>query len=107
MRQALNAYTFKDINVTIPAKQTILIPAYAIQRDPKIYPDPDTFDPERFTEENIKQRHPSHYLPFGDGPRNCIGKNIFILINFQYFIEKLIAIFIHYIFRSKICQLSE
>lgn len=76
VRQSLNPYTFKDLNVDIPAKQTVFIPAYAIHRDPKIYPDPDTFDPERFTEENIKQRHPLTYLPFGDGPRNCIGKNI-------------------------------
>jgi cytochrome P450 family 6 len=55
----------------------VFIPVYAIQRDPDIYPDPDTFDPERFEEENIKQRSSSFYLPFGDGPRNCIGKNKF------------------------------
>lgn len=73
-RQSLKEYTFTDLNLTIPKGQRILIPSYAVQRDPKNYPDPDTFDPERFSEENIKQRHPSHYLPFGDGPRNCIGE---------------------------------
>lgn len=74
MRQALKEYTFTDFNFTIPKGQKVWIPAFAIQRDPDIYPDPDTFDPERFSEENIKQRHPMYYLPFGDGPRNCIGE---------------------------------
>ena len=52
----------------------VYIPAFAIHRDPKIYPDPEVFDPERFNEENINSRHSSLFLPFGDGPRNCIGK---------------------------------
>ncbi|OXU29726.1 hypothetical protein TSAR_016158, partial [Trichomalopsis sarcophagae] len=73
MRKTMQPYTFSGTKVTIPKGMRVWIPAYAIQRDPAIYPDPDTFDPERFSEENIKQRHPSFYLPFGDGPRNCIG----------------------------------
>ena len=69
----MESYTFSGTKVRIPKGTRIFIPAYAIQRDPQIYPDPETFDPERFNEENIKQRHPSFYIPFGDGPRNCIG----------------------------------
>lgn len=74
MRQACKDYTFPGTTVSIPKGMRIFIPVYAIQRDPKIYSKPDEFNPERFEEENVKVRHPSHYLPFGDGPRNCIGK---------------------------------
>ncbi|XP_051165488.1 uncharacterized protein LOC127284206 [Leptopilina boulardi] len=73
MRKATEKYTFSDTNVTIPKGQKIWIPTYAIQRDPKNYPNPDTFDPERFSEEEEELRHPMLFLPFGDGPRNCIG----------------------------------
>ncbi|XP_014237778.1 cytochrome P450 6a2-like [Trichogramma pretiosum] len=80
MRQSMEPYTFSGTKVTIPARTRVWIPAYAIQRDPAIYPDPDTFDPERFSEENKKLRHSSFFLPFGDGPRNCIGMRF---ANFQ------------------------
>ena len=46
---------------------------YSIHRDPEFYPDPDKFDPERFNAEAKQSRDPYTYLPFGHGPRNCIG----------------------------------
>ncbi|XP_020287841.1 cytochrome P450 6B2-like [Pseudomyrmex gracilis] len=73
MRKVTSNYTFNGTNVTIPANQRLLIPVDALQRDPNIYPEPDVFDPERFSDEAVKSRHPMFYLPFGDGPRNCIG----------------------------------
>jgi len=73
-RKAISSYTFHNINVSIPKGQDIWIPIYAIQRDPDIYPKPDVFDPERFSDEVAQIKHPMFYLPFGDGPRNCIGK---------------------------------
>lgn len=73
MRSSLEKYTFSSTNVTIPKGLRVWIPAYPIQRDPKYYPMPETFDPERFDEEGIQSRHPMLFLPFGDGPRNCIG----------------------------------
>lgn len=41
--------------------------------DPTFYPEPEVFKPERFTEEERKLRHRALYLPFGEGPRLCVG----------------------------------
>ncbi|XP_032669229.1 cytochrome P450 6A1-like [Odontomachus brunneus] len=73
MRKSTSNYTFDGTKINIPKGQTIWIPVYAIQRDPDIYPDPDFFDPDRFNEEIMQTRNAMFYLPFGDGPRNCIG----------------------------------
>ncbi|XP_008560120.1 probable cytochrome P450 6a14 [Microplitis demolitor] len=73
MRKSTSKYTFPGTKVTIPEGTAVWIPSFAIQRDPKYYPDPDVFDPERFSEEEIKKRPAMAFLSFGDGPRNCIG----------------------------------
>nr|QBC73085.1 cytochrome P450 mono-oxygenase [Osmia bicornis]QBC73129.1 cytochrome P450 mono-oxygenase [Osmia bicornis] len=72
-RNAISNYTFDGTKVSIPKGTTIWIPVFALQRNSDIYPNPDSFDPERFNEDAVAVRHPMHYLPFGDGPRNCIG----------------------------------
>uniref|UniRef100_A0A1B6CY50 Cytochrome P450 n=1 Tax=Clastoptera arizonana TaxID=38151 RepID=A0A1B6CY50_9HEMI len=60
-------------NVKIEKGTLIAIPVYGIQHDPNYYPKPEVFDPERFSEENIASRPSYTYLPFGEGPRICIG----------------------------------
>lgn len=47
-----------------------------IQMDPEYYPNPDKFDPDRFSDENKSAVDPYTFLPFGIGPRNCIGNYI-------------------------------
>lgn len=52
----------------------LTIPVWSTHRDPNIFPNPEKFDPERFSERNRNSFDPMAYMPFGVGPRNCIGK---------------------------------
>ncbi len=55
--------------VVLEPNNVIFIPVYAIHRDPKYYPNPEVFDPERFSDDNKKNINPYAYIPFGSGPR--------------------------------------
>lgn len=62
------------LGVTLPPGTNFHISIFDLHRDPKWFPDPDTFIPERFLPENTLNRHRFAYLPFSAGLRNCIGK---------------------------------
>ena len=76
-RVANNDYEFEGIK--IKKGQVIAVSIYAMHHDPTIYPNPDQFDPNRFSEENKKTRDSASYLPFGAGPRNCIGMRFAVI----------------------------
>nr|UNY86272.1 CYP6a13 [Phyllotreta striolata] len=60
-------------DLVIKSQMQVLIPVLAIHNDPEYYPNPEKFDPERFSKESIARRPPLTYFPFGDGPRNCLA----------------------------------
>ncbi|XP_037910857.1 probable cytochrome P450 9f2 isoform X5 [Hermetia illucens] len=57
----------------------VSIPIVGLHHDPEYFPNPDKFDPERFSPENKNQIQPFTYLPFGVGPRNCIGSRFALM----------------------------
>lgn len=59
--------------VDIKKGMNVVIPVYGIHHDPALYPEPDVFRPERFTEQAKAARFKGAYLPFGEGPRQCLG----------------------------------
>ena len=59
--------------VRVRAGANVTISPYVTHRSAKLWPDPERFDPERFTAEAVAARHRYAYLPFGGGPRICIG----------------------------------
>lgn len=63
-----------ELNTIIEKGTRVFIPTMGLHYDPEYYPNPEEFNPERFSVENKQNRHPMCYLPFGDGPRICIGK---------------------------------
>ncbi|XP_055853966.1 cytochrome P450 6g1-like isoform X2 [Episyrphus balteatus] len=73
-------YSMKPLSdFGIPNGMPVYIPVYAIQRDPKFFPNPDEFDPERFSAANKANFPQLAYMPFGTGPHNCIGERFGIL----------------------------
>ncbi len=58
----------------VPAGTTVMISPYVLHRHPEFWPDSERFDPERFSPQAVAQRSRYAYIPFGGGPRNCLGK---------------------------------
>ncbi|XP_055636931.1 cytochrome P450 4V2-like [Toxorhynchites rutilus septentrionalis] len=76
--------------VTIPAGTSVSIKIYNIHRNPKIWPEPEKFDPERFAKSNEDKRGPYDYIPFSAGSRNCIGQR-YAMLEMKVTIIKLLA----------------
>jgi cytochrome P450 len=63
----------KLADVTIRPRSQVVIPIYAIHRHRKLWADPDRFDPDRFLPDREKAMPRTQYMPFGAGPRICLG----------------------------------
>jgi cytochrome P450 family 9 len=86
-------FDYEGKKFKIEKGQFFMIPIQGFHHDEKYFPEPEKFDPDRFSPENRHNIDPDTYLPFGVGPRNCIGsrfalmevKTIFyyLLVNFK------------------------
>lgn len=72
-REVSEKYTFPDIKLTLEKGTRVHLPVFHMHRNPKYFPEPDTFRPERFSPEEKRNIIPYTYFPFGEGPRICIG----------------------------------
>jgi cytochrome P450 len=63
----------------LPAGAQVLFSPYAIHRDPANYPNPDTFDPDRWTPSRSSEAPRHAFLPFGAGAQNCVGEGFAML----------------------------
>ena len=83
-------WTDHDLNlneVNIPANSLLVPVVFLIQRDPRIWENPEAFKPERFSTNGEATRvHPSAYFPFSAGSRACIGAGLA-----PYIIQKVIS----------------
>jgi cytochrome P450 len=66
----------------IPAGSDIFISPYFLHRRDDFWPDPERFEPQRFTEAETEHRHRTAYIPFSAGPRKCIG-DVFSTVEMQ------------------------
>jgi cytochrome P450 len=66
-------------DIDIPRGSTVIVYVYGAHHAPLYWESPESFNPERFTKANDKLRTPFTYLPFGGGPRGCIGGNYAML----------------------------
>ncbi|XP_048816587.1 thromboxane-A synthase isoform X3 [Lagopus muta] len=85
----------------IPAGAVIETAVGHLHHNPEFWPEPEKFIPERFTEEAKKERHPFAYLPFGAGPRGCVGRKMGLLAT------KMTLLRILQMFRFKTCPETE
>ncbi|KAF5306326.1 hypothetical protein FQA39_LY09024 [Lamprigera yunnana] len=83
-RTAVKSFTIEpelpnETRIQFDSGITCTIPIYSIHRDPKYYPNPDKFDPDRFGDDRKHLLVPFSYLPFGLGPKSCVGSRFALL----------------------------
>ncbi|KFM73420.1 Cytochrome P450 4C1, partial [Stegodyphus mimosarum] len=74
-----NEEALKVGSYTIPARSHIATLVYMLHRDPEMFPNPEKFDPDRFSSENIGKRDTYSYIPFSAGTRSCIVYSVHLI----------------------------
>ncbi|XP_049964465.1 cytochrome P450 6a2-like [Schistocerca serialis cubense] len=72
-REVVQDYKLPGYDCVLEEGTKVFIPVLGLHHDRKFFRNPEKFDPEHFSEEQKASRHPYCYLPFGEGPRLCIG----------------------------------
>ena len=91
VERVLNSDNYKLNGIELEKGTVVEIPVQAVQMDERFWPEPEQFRPERFLPENKDQIVPYTFLPFGDGPRNCVGMRFALLevrVALAYIIHK-------------------
>lgn len=78
-RKVSKEYKFSKNGITVPKGGSIWLPIYNLHHDEKYWKNAESFDPNRFLPENRHEIIPYTYLPFGAGPRNCVGMRFALL----------------------------
>ncbi|XP_053608538.1 cytochrome P450 6B6-like [Plodia interpunctella] len=76
IRTCVKPYTIPEVNVPIDKEVRVIIPVQALHTDPQYWNKPDEFRPERFHPDEFNDVAKSIYMPFGEGPRSCIGERL-------------------------------
>ncbi|KAF3813921.1 hypothetical protein GH733_017953, partial [Mirounga leonina] len=72
----------KDVEISgvfIPKGTVVMVPVFTLHRDLDLWPEPEEFRPERFSKKNKDNINPYTHLPFGTGPRSCLGMRFAIM----------------------------
>ncbi|KAK4879825.1 hypothetical protein RN001_007971 [Aquatica leii] len=72
-RQCVKDYAIPNTDIILERGTMVMLPVFGLHRDPEYYENPEEFNPERFSDANKHNIRPFTYLPFGEGPRLCIG----------------------------------
>lgn len=83
-------YTFPEINLTINKDVKIMIPVQALQRDKRYFDKPEVFHPKRFENGLSDEKYKFVFLPFGEGPRACVGEQFLTMYYYNTYLVSLI-----------------